>query len=106
MKKIAILGSSGSIGQSTLAVVRNLPQEFKVVALSVNSDIVKLKQQIDEFHPRLVCVRDKQSAYKLRGSISSSVKIFCGEEGLEEMVKDRQIEQVMFAISGAAALAP
>ncbi len=106
MKKIAILGSSGSIGQNTLAVVRNLPHKFKVEALSVDSDIVKLKRQIDEFHPRLVCVRDKQSAYKLRAGVGSSIKIFCGEEGLDEMIKDKQIEQVMFAISGAAALVP
>ena len=106
MKKIAILGSSGSIGQSTLAVVRSLPHEFKVIALSVNSDIVRLKQQIEEFRPRLVCVRDKQSAYKLRAGIRPCVKIFCGEEGLDEMVKDKQIERVMFAISGAAALRP
>ena len=106
MKNIAILGSSGSIGQSTLAVARSLPHKFKVVALSVNSDIVRLKQQIDEFGVRLVCVRDKQSAYKLRARVSSSVKIFCGEEGLEELIKDKQIKAVMFAISGAAALAP
>jgi 1-deoxy-D-xylulose-5-phosphate reductoisomerase len=106
MKKIAVLGSSGSIGQSTLAVARSLPHKFKVVALSVNSDIVKLKQQIDEFGPRLVCVRDKESAYKLQARVSSSVKVFCGEEGLDELVKDKQIEQVMFAISGAAALEP
>ncbi len=106
MKKIAVLGSSGSIGQSTLAVARSLKHKFKVVALSVNSDIVKLKQQIDEFHPRLVCVKDKQCAYKLRAGVGPSVKIFCGQDGLSELVKDKQIEQVMFAISGAAALGP
>ena len=106
MKKIAVLGSSGSIGLSTLEVVRSLPDKFKIVALSVNSDISKLKQQIDEFQPRFVCVRDKQSAYKLGASVGSRVKIFCGEEGLDQLVKDKQIEQIMFAISGAAALRP
>ena len=54
MKRIAVLGSSGSIGESTLSVIRSLPQQFKVVALSVNSDVVKLKQQINEFKPPLV----------------------------------------------------
>lgn len=106
MKKIAILGSSGSIGQSTLAVVRSLPHEFQVVALSVNSDIVKLKQQIDEFHPRLVCVRDKESAHKLQARVGSSVKVLSGREGLSELVKDKQIDHVMFAICGSVALAP
>ncbi|MCX5694061.1 MAG: 1-deoxy-D-xylulose-5-phosphate reductoisomerase [Candidatus Omnitrophica bacterium] len=106
MKNIAILGSSGSIGQSTLEVVRNLPLQFRVVALSVNSDIVKLKQQIDEFHPKLVCVSDPLAAARLRSSLKSSVKVFCGREGLDELVKDKDVRQVMVAITGSAALAP
>jgi len=107
VKSIAVLGSSGSIGQSTLAVVRSLPQQFKIVALSVNADIVKLKQQIREFHPKLVCVRDPQAAAKLRASLGgSSLKVFSGPEGLNELVKDKDIQQVMVAITGSAALAP
>jgi len=106
VKRIAILGSSGSIGQSTLSVVRNLPKEFKVEALSVNSDIIKLKQQIAEFKPSLVCAGDEQAACKLRAGLDSSIKVFCAEEGLSEMVKDRRIDLVMFAISGSAALKP
>ncbi|MFH1281285.1 MAG: 1-deoxy-D-xylulose-5-phosphate reductoisomerase [Candidatus Omnitrophota bacterium] len=106
MKKVAVLGSSGSIGQSTLEVVRSLPGQFKIVALSVNSDIVKLKQQIKEFQPKLVCVRDPRAAAKLSASLGSSMKVLCGPEGLEELVKDKDIQQVMVAITGAAALAP
>ncbi|MFA4993273.1 MAG: 1-deoxy-D-xylulose-5-phosphate reductoisomerase [Candidatus Omnitrophota bacterium] len=106
MKRIAVLGSSGSIGQSTLSVARSLPRQFKVEALSVNSDIVKLKQQIKEFKPRLVCVRDEEAAFKLRLDLGSSTKVFCAEEGLLEMVKDAKIELVMFAIPGSAALKP
>jgi len=106
MKNIAVLGSSGSIGQSTLKVVRSLPQQFKIVALSVNSDIVKLKQQIEEFQPKLVCVRDPQAAAKLRISLGSSPKVLGGQEGLEELVKDKNIQQVMVAIAGSAALVP
>ena len=106
MKNIAVLGSSGSIGQSTLEVVRSLPQQFKIVALSVNSDIVKLKQQIEEFHPRLVCVKDKQAAVKLKSSLGSGIKVLAGEEGLGELVKDKNIQQVVVAITGSAALVP
>jgi 1-deoxy-D-xylulose-5-phosphate reductoisomerase len=106
MKKIAVLGSSGSIGQSTLAVVRSLPQQFKVVALSVNADIIKLKQQIKEFRPRLVCVRDKQAAWKLKLELGSLTKVLCGEEGLAELISDKEIQQIMFAISGSVALGP
>ena len=106
MKRIAVLGSSGSIGQSTLSVIRSLPQQFKVEALSVNSDIVKLRQQIKEFKPRLVCVRDEQAAYKLRSGLDSSIKVFCADDGLSQMIKDKQIDLVMFAITGSAALNP
>ncbi len=106
MKNIAILGSSGSIGQNTLEVVRSLPKDFKVIALSVNSDIVKLKQQINEFKPKLVCVGDKQAAAKLKSEIGPLTKVFCGQDGLGELLKDKEIQQVMFAITGSAALVP
>jgi len=106
MKKIAVLGSSGSIGQSTLAVVRSLPKQFKVVALSVNNDIVRLRKQIAEFHPAVVCVRDKAAAGKLKNQVGSLTKVLCGEDGLEELIANQDIDQIMFAISGAAALKP
>jgi 1-deoxy-D-xylulose-5-phosphate reductoisomerase len=106
MKNIAVLGSSGSIGQSTLEVVRSLPGRFRIVALSVNSDIVKLKQQIEEFQPKLVCVGNPQAAAKLRVSLGSSLKVLCGPEGLEELVKHKDVQQVMVAITGSSALAP
>jgi 1-deoxy-D-xylulose-5-phosphate reductoisomerase len=106
VKNIAVLGSSGSIGQSTLEVIRKLPQQFKVVALSVNSDIVKLKQQVKEFKPKLVCVKDPHAAAKLKADLGSSTKVLCGSEGLDELVKDKNIHQVMIAITGSAALAP
>lgn len=106
MKKIAILGSSGSIGKSTLEVVKNFPGQFKVEALSVNSDIVRLKQQILEFKPRLVCVKDKTAARQLKKQVGSLTEVLAGEEGLAELVADQRIQQVMFAISGSAALTP
>jgi 1-deoxy-D-xylulose-5-phosphate reductoisomerase len=106
MKNIAVLGSSGSIGQSTLEVVRSLPRQFKIVALSVNSDINKLKQQIREFRPKVVCVKDPRAAAKLKTNLGSSLKVLCGQEGLEELVQDKNIQQVMLAITGSAALAP
>jgi len=106
MKNIAVLGSSGSIGQSTLEVVRSLPRQFKVVALSVNADIVKLKQQIKEFQPKLVCVGNPQAAVKLKSTLGPSIKVLCGQEGLAELVKDKDVQQVMVAITGSAALIP
>jgi 1-deoxy-D-xylulose-5-phosphate reductoisomerase len=106
VKNIAVLGSSGSIGQNTLKVVKSLPKQFKVVALSVQSDIVNLKQQIRQFKPKLVCVADPICAAKLKVGLNQAVKVFSGPFGLEEMVRDKQIDQVMVAISGSAALSP
>lgn len=106
MKNIAVLGSTGSIGESTLDVIRKFPDDFRVVSLSVNSDINGLYKQIKEFKPFSVCVRDKSAAGQLSARINSSTKIYCGNEGLEELVKDKRISQVMFALSGSAALPP
>jgi 1-deoxy-D-xylulose-5-phosphate reductoisomerase len=106
MKKIAVLGSTGSIGESTLSVVRQLKGQFKVVALSVNSDINGLKKQIEEFSPRIVCVRDKTAANKLKPFLGRRIKLVSGDEGLNELVRDKEIERLMFAISGSAALIP
>lgn len=106
MKNIAVLGSSGSIGENTLAVVRSLPGKFRVVALSVNSDIESLYGQIKEFRPKLVCVNDKHCASRLKKRLNSGTKVLCQEEGLSQIVKDKSIELIMFAISGSAALAP
>ncbi|MFH0855307.1 MAG: 1-deoxy-D-xylulose-5-phosphate reductoisomerase [Candidatus Omnitrophota bacterium] len=106
MKNIAILGSTGSIGENTLSVVRNFPGEFRVVALSANSDIAKLSRQVEEFKPACVCVSDKDYAGKFSKIIKPGVKVFAGVDGLDELVKDKRINQVMFAISGAGALSP
>jgi len=106
MKNIAVLGSTGSIGKSTLSVIRSQRQHFRVASLSVDSDIDTLYKQIKEFKPFSVCVRDLRSARRLAVKINSSTKIYCGDEGLEELVKDKRIDQAMFALSGAAALRP
>jgi len=106
VKNIAVLGSTGSIGKSTLSVIRSQRRHFRAACLSVNSDIDNLYKQIKEFQPFSVCVRDKRSAAILARRIKSSIKIYCGEEGLEELVKDKRIDQVMFALTGAAALRP
>jgi len=104
MKNIAVLGSSGSIGGSTLSVIRSQRKYFRVVCLSVNSDIETLYKQVKEFKPFSVCVRDRQAAARLAARIDSSIKIYCGDEGLVQLVRDKRIDQVMFAVSGSSAL--
>lgn len=106
MKHIAILGSTGSIGQSALDVVRRLPGNFKVLALSTNSNTGILYRQIKEFSPEFACVKDEKKARALKARLNSGTKILCGEEGLEEIVRDKRIGRILLAISGSAALTP
>ncbi|MBU0709323.1 MAG: 1-deoxy-D-xylulose-5-phosphate reductoisomerase [Candidatus Omnitrophica bacterium] len=106
MKNIAILGSTGSIGENTLAVIRNHPDKFKIIALSTNSKIDILERQIKEFDPLFVCVRNRQAAERLKVRLRPSIKLFEGEKGLHSLVKQKRVELVLLAISGSAALSP
>lgn len=107
MRHITILGSTGSIGRNTLEVIRHFPQEFRIVGLSTNSNIDILYQQIQEFHPAFVCVKDTDSSHKLQAMLKlNKVKLFTGEEGLTAMLKDKRIDKIVLAISGSGALSP
>ncbi|MDP3732288.1 MAG: 1-deoxy-D-xylulose-5-phosphate reductoisomerase [Candidatus Omnitrophota bacterium] len=105
MKNIAILGSTGSIGQNTLEVIRNFPDKFCPAGLSTNTNTDILYRQIKEFRPEFVCVGDKNAAVRLESKLKSNgIKLFSGESGLEEMVQEKRIDKVVLAISGSAVL--
>ncbi|MBM3249368.1 MAG: 1-deoxy-D-xylulose-5-phosphate reductoisomerase [Candidatus Omnitrophica bacterium] len=106
MKKIVILGSTGSIGQNALEVVRHFPDRFRVLALSANSNTALLLSQAKEFLPERVCVADPEAAEKLKGKLPEGIRLLFGEEGLEELAGLPQAEEVVMAISGFAALKP
>jgi len=106
MKRIAILGSTGSIGFSTLSVIGRYNNEFKAAALSANSNIGVLSEQIKKYKPDAVCVADIDAAKKLQPLKNSRVKIFSGPEGILKILEDKSISQVVMAISGSAALLP
>jgi 1-deoxy-D-xylulose-5-phosphate reductoisomerase len=107
MKNIAILGSTGSIGQNTLGVIASLRKYFCVAALSANSNIDLLYNQVRIFRPKLVCVNDAQSARELKSRLwPCNIKFLVGQAGLEELAGDKSIDQLVLAISGSAALRP
>lgn len=107
MKRLAILGSTGSIGRSTLQVIKNFPDKLSVVGLSANTDILALHSQIKEFRPEFVCVNDSASALKLKSRLGpSGIKLFVGREGMLEMIQGQAIDEVVIAISGSSALFP
>lgn len=104
MKRIAVLGSTGSIGKNALDVIEHFPEDFQVVALSTNSNIGLLHGQIEKFRPARVCVSDNSAALKLKAGLNSRIKILTGQDGLSEIVRDKRIDIVLLAISGSAAL--
>lgn len=106
MKKIAILGSTGSIGTQTLDVVEH-NQDIQVTALAAGSNILLLEQQIRKFHPSLVCVWDEKKAQELKLLVSDlDVKVTSGMEGLLEVATEPQAEIVVTAIVGMIGIRP
>ncbi|MFA5410533.1 MAG: 1-deoxy-D-xylulose-5-phosphate reductoisomerase [Candidatus Omnitrophota bacterium] len=106
MQQIAVLGSTGSIGQSALEVIRHFPAKFKVLALSTNSRTDILSEQIKEFHPAFACVRDVQAGRALEAESAAQTKFLLGESGLEEIIRDKRLDKIVLGISGSAGLEP
>lgn len=106
MKKVFILGSTGSIGVNCLNVISKFKDEFEVAGLTVNSNIELLLQQITKFKPRVVVVRDKNAAQKILDKIPDSCELLVGEEGLIQASIDAEYDIFMGAMVGFAGLAP
>ena len=106
MKKVLILGSTGSIGINTLNVIRNFPEEFKITALTVNTRIDLLEPQINEFLPETVVVKDEKIGLELRKKISNKCKVLTGEQGLIEAASSLDYDIFVGAMVGFSGLAP
>ena len=106
MKKILILGSTGSIGVNTLEIVRSFPEEFEIVGLTANANIELLEKQIDEFHPKAVAVRDELKSKELRQKIGNKCEVLSGDEGLLEITRRNNYGIFVSALVGFAGLAP
>lgn len=106
MKKIAILGSTGSIGTQTLEIVRANP-ELSVVALAAGSSVEKLEAQVREFHPLVVGMWSEEAARELKARIADlPVKVVSGMEGLLEIAVLPQSEVLVTAIVGMIGIRP
>lgn len=107
MKKIAILGSTGSIGTQTLDVVREHSDELQVVALAAGSNKERLKEQIKEFHPKLVSLSDEKKAQELKEELArEQVEVVCGMEGLIEVAGADSADVVVTAVVGMMGILP
>ncbi|MGE5799906.1 MAG: 1-deoxy-D-xylulose-5-phosphate reductoisomerase [Syntrophaceae bacterium] len=108
MKKISILGSTGSIGVNALDVVSKNPQQLEVVALAAGRNLEVLKGQIERFNPKIVSVLDKERAASLKAMLgtASPPEILWGEEGARSVASAPGADMVLSAIVGAAGLVP
>lgn len=106
MKKIAILGSTGSIGTQTLEIVRNNP-DLEVVALAAGNNVELMEKQIREFHPRKAAMWSEDAAADLSGRVADmDVEIVCGMDGLLEIAVAEEAQILVTAIVGMIGIRP
>lgn len=105
-KKVVLLGSTGSIGRSTLEVARLLPERIELVGLAANGSVEALAAQVHETGVKRVALCDVSKVEMLRGLVPSDVTILAGPEGLAELASMEEADTVLVAIVGTAGLQP
>ena len=107
MRKIVLLGSTGSIGTQTLDVVRSNSSELEVVGLAALRSVEKVEEQVREFNPRYVCMYDEDAAAKLQDKIADTgIKVLSGMDGLLEIVSVPEADTVLTAVVGMIGIRP
>lgn len=110
MKNIVILGSTGSIGRSSLEVIDKFPGRFRIVGLAAGRNISLLIKQIEQFRPKIVAVSDEAAYKNLKSQIqnlkSKNIEILFGKEGISRVAAMQDADMVISAIVGSAGLLP
>ena len=107
MKKIGLLGSTGSIGVQTLNIVREMPSQFSVKYLSANNNVNLLIEQSKEFKPDVICiVNESYIDYAKQKLKNYDIEILYGVNGLNEISKINDIDLALNAIVGSAGMRP
>ncbi|AXF55107.1 1-deoxy-D-xylulose-5-phosphate reductoisomerase [Salicibibacter kimchii] len=106
MKKVAVLGSTGSIGTQTLDVIRQHPDRFRVTLLACGRNIELVKKQIAEFQPAVAAIANESDRGKLEGHLPSGTRLIAGESALLEALDETDAAFVMNAMVGSQGLKP
>ena len=108
MKKISILGSTGSIGTQTLDVIRKNPSDFEAVAISANSNVKMILEQIEEFKPKYAVMYEESKAEELKNLLPKecTTEVLSGMEGLKKISSLDEIDIVLTAVVGMIGLVP
>jgi len=107
MKKISVLGSTGSIGTNTLEVISRMAAQFVVIGLAAGSNIRLLREQVRRFSPKIVSLKTRAEADRLRSDLGGlPVRVVHGPEGAEEVARFEENDVVVAAITGIEGLRP
>src|SRR5208283_315190 len=106
MKNVVLLGSTGSIGTSTVKVAADLPDQIRLVGLAAGNNAELLLAQSRRHQPAVVCLHDPAKARELQGLLGTSCQVFCGSEGLLKLATLPAADIVLIAIVGTAGLQP
>ena len=106
MKKIVILGSTGSIGRQALAVVDAFPEMFEIIGLAAGSNVQLLAEQVQKYHPRYVSIDSKENASALKSLINGKTEIYYGDKGLINLAGREDLDLILIAVSGIHGLLP
>jgi len=106
MKNVVLLGSTGSIGLSTLQVVADIPKRARLVGLAANESMDVLIEQAHAIKPKAIALANKEKCQLLKGKVDSKTKVYCGEEGLIKLATMPEADIVLVAIVGTAGLQP
>jgi len=107
MKKVSVLGSTGSIGTNTLEVISRIAAEFVVIGLAGGSNIKLLREQVRRFNPKIVSLKNRADADRLRSDLDGlPIRVVHGPEGAEEVARFEENDIVVAAITGIEGLRP
>ena len=106
MKKVVLLGSTGSIGTSTCKVVEDLPNDLELIGLAAGRNVDLLREQVAQFKPQMVSVTDPAAAKELANELNGAPNVQCGDEGLLALATLPEADIVLIAIVGTAGLQP
>jgi 1-deoxy-D-xylulose-5-phosphate reductoisomerase len=104
VKRLAILGSTGSVGVQALDVVAHFPERFEVVGLAAGRNVARLAEQATRFRPRFVAVADEARAAELRRAVPAGTEVLAGDAGVVALAAHPHVDFVLAAISGGAGL--
>lgn len=103
---VSILGASGSVGESTLKILRQFPEEFRLISFSVHSNLQKAESIAKEFQPDVLCISSDTADRTVLGNKIGNTKVLYGSKSLEEIVSAPEIETVVTAVVGASGIRP